>query len=180
MRSTPMQWAYEGKKLDSTVKHLSWLPPWVASPSVDHLQNSYGRLLMGCGDPGHLVSTWEDVPDFVGLGRYPSMWWTLNCKYNAAYDVHRMNAQSGAGPGAIDVTTDNYKQSRFLVARDNPDLVAFMLSLRAELHMRVVMPSVVWHDENFPYMGMARFETNANGHPRWHGFRVGRPGPRMN
>ena len=24
-----MQWAYEGKKLESTVKHLSWVPPWV-------------------------------------------------------------------------------------------------------------------------------------------------------
>ena len=29
VRSTPMQWAFEGKKLDATVKHLSWLPPWV-------------------------------------------------------------------------------------------------------------------------------------------------------
>ena len=29
VRSTSMQWAYEGKKLESTVKHLSWIPPWV-------------------------------------------------------------------------------------------------------------------------------------------------------
>ena len=29
VRSTTMQWAYEGKKLDSTVKHMSWVPPWV-------------------------------------------------------------------------------------------------------------------------------------------------------
>ena len=29
VRSTTMQWAYESKKLDSTVKHLSWVPPWV-------------------------------------------------------------------------------------------------------------------------------------------------------
>ena len=29
VRSTTMQWAYEGKKLESTVKHLSWIPPWV-------------------------------------------------------------------------------------------------------------------------------------------------------
>ena len=27
--STPMQWAYESKKLDAAVKHLSWVPPWV-------------------------------------------------------------------------------------------------------------------------------------------------------
>ena len=29
VRSTTMQWAYESKKLESTVKHLSWIPPWV-------------------------------------------------------------------------------------------------------------------------------------------------------
>ena len=29
VRSTTMQWAYEGKKLDSTMKHMSWVPPWV-------------------------------------------------------------------------------------------------------------------------------------------------------
>ena len=27
VRSTTMQWAWEGKKLDSTVKHMSWVPP---------------------------------------------------------------------------------------------------------------------------------------------------------
>ncbi len=29
IRSTPMAWAYEGKKLDAGVKFLSWRPPWV-------------------------------------------------------------------------------------------------------------------------------------------------------
>ena len=29
VRSTPMQWSYEGKKLDCAVKHMSWVPPWV-------------------------------------------------------------------------------------------------------------------------------------------------------
>lgn len=29
VRSTPMQWAYEGKKLDATLKHMAWRPPWV-------------------------------------------------------------------------------------------------------------------------------------------------------
>ncbi len=31
VRSTPMQWAYEGRKLDATVRQLSWVPPWVGS-----------------------------------------------------------------------------------------------------------------------------------------------------
>ena len=35
VRSTPMQWQYEGKKLDATVKHLSWVPPWVKAKSDD-------------------------------------------------------------------------------------------------------------------------------------------------
>ena len=30
-----MQWAYEGKKLDATVKHMSWRPPWVQAPEED-------------------------------------------------------------------------------------------------------------------------------------------------
>ena len=29
VRSTPMQWAYEQKKLDTMVKYMSWCPPWV-------------------------------------------------------------------------------------------------------------------------------------------------------
>ena len=34
VRSTPMQWSYEGKKLDCAVKHLAWRPPWVKSSEV--------------------------------------------------------------------------------------------------------------------------------------------------
>ena len=29
VRTTPMQWAAEGKKLICAIKHLSWAPPWV-------------------------------------------------------------------------------------------------------------------------------------------------------
>jgi hypothetical protein len=28
VRTSPMYWSYEGKKLDAAVKHLSWCPPW--------------------------------------------------------------------------------------------------------------------------------------------------------
>ena len=35
VRSTPMHWAYEGKKLDAGVRYLSWLPPWVSSAGDD-------------------------------------------------------------------------------------------------------------------------------------------------
>ena len=44
VRSTPMQWSYEGKKLECAVKHLSWCPPWVegaesAGPEGEFLQD---------------------------------------------------------------------------------------------------------------------------------------------
>ena len=32
VRTSPMYWSYEGKKLDAAVKHLSWCPPWVDRP----------------------------------------------------------------------------------------------------------------------------------------------------
>ena len=35
VRTSPMYWSYEGKKLDAAVKHLSWCPPWVDKPVDD-------------------------------------------------------------------------------------------------------------------------------------------------
>ena len=35
VRSTPMQWSFEGKKLDAAVKFLSWRPPWVRARASD-------------------------------------------------------------------------------------------------------------------------------------------------
>ena len=43
VRSTTMQWAWEGKKLDSTVKHMSWVPPWVDA-SVEGEEQPVGVL----------------------------------------------------------------------------------------------------------------------------------------
>ena len=126
VRSTTMQWAWEGKKLDSTVKHMSWVPPWVDA-AVEG-QVPVGQRFLG--EESLLV------PDEVGLGRHPSQWWTLNCKYNAAYDVQRLNTASGLGDAAIDDRMEGDKQERFHFTRDNPDLVAYMLALRTELHMR--------------------------------------------
>jgi len=170
VRSTPMQWAFEGKKLDATVKHLSTIPPWVQT--TGERDEPPGRRYLG-------EHTWGDVEDRVGQGRHPSVWWTLNCKYNAAYDVQRMNVKSTRASEALDVSSDGYKEERFLFARDNPDLVAYMLALRTELHMRMVMPAVVPHSGQERYMAMARFETGSNGNPHWHGFSMGKRGPRM-
>ena len=160
VRSTSMQWAYEGKKLDATVKHLSWVPPWVEAGEEGAA--SPGRRFLRSGDsenPGDL----GDVEDDVGLGRFPSVWWTLNCKYNAAYDIHRMNAGSKAAAEAVAEEADTHKQERFLFVKDSPDLVSYMLALRTELHMRIVMPAVVPYSEECPFLAMSRVETGVNG-----------------
>ena len=132
VRSTPMQWSYEGKKLDCAVKHLSWCPPWVegavrAGPEVEFLQDN------------------RRAEDRLGLGRIPAIWWTLNCRYNAAYDIHRLNVGARFAREAVDVADDSQAGERFAFIRDCPDLATYMLGIRMELHMRVVMPSVVPH-----------------------------------
>ena len=76
-----MQWAYESKKLDCAVKFLSWVPPWVRSKDPER-KKTFGE---------HFIAEEQRQDDTIGLGRHPSMWWTMNCKYNAAYDVLRLN-----------------------------------------------------------------------------------------
>ena len=85
VRSTTMHWAYESKKLDCTVKHLSWVPPWV--DALVEGQSPVGRCFL---------SDDQVVPDELGLGRHPSLWWTTICHYNAAYDVQRLNVKCEA------------------------------------------------------------------------------------
>ena len=41
-----MQWAYEAKKLESTVKHLSWVPPWVCVADSEDA-NKFCKLFVG-------------------------------------------------------------------------------------------------------------------------------------
>ena len=61
VRSTPMQWAYEGKELDTVVKYMSWCPPWVRGE-----------------DPGaidyDLLGDNAVVYDLAGRGRTPAFW----------------------------------------------------------------------------------------------------------
>ena len=54
VRSTTMQWAYEGKKLESTVKHLSWVPPWVNVEDPKRA-NKFCGLFVGTDDDGATV-----------------------------------------------------------------------------------------------------------------------------
>ena len=88
VRSTPMQWSYEGKKLSCAVNHLSWRPPWVRARDSGQEEESDPRA--------RFLGMNERVVDTLGRGRVPVSWWTQNCAYNSAYDIHRLNANEFA------------------------------------------------------------------------------------
>ena len=112
--------------------------------------------------------------------RTPAIWWTQNCKYNAAFDVHRLNVDNVHALDALDTGVDSYRGVRQAFARDCPDMVAYQIVLRTELNMRIVMPSVIRHSERWPYQCMARFETGTlGGNLHAHGFSCGEKPPRM-
>ena len=54
-----------------------------------------------------------------------------------------------------------------------------MLATRAELNMRVVMPSVVPHSRERPYLPVQRFECGPGGNPHYHGVNIGDGNPRL-
>ena len=168
VRSTPMQWAYEKKVMDACVKHLSWAPPWVESAG-------------GGGDdaPGvQFLGANHRVADRIGLGRIPGFWWTLNCNYNQAHEIHRLNTEGRFALEALSATGGHaHRHVRYDFVRDSPDLAAWMIALRTELHMKVVMPAVVPHGGDARYLTMGRFETGPGGNPHTHGFSVGEGNP---
>jgi hypothetical protein len=170
VRSTPMQWAYEGKKLDCAVKHLSWLPPWVRGVGYDQVE--FVRLCRAQGPdgrwrPGHRVA------DAVGLGRIPSECFALNCAYNYACDIHRLNVGAEFGVLAVQPGGDVREQERFDFCRDPPDVVGFVVVSCAELEMKIVMPQVVPHSSAHPCECIAQFEVGDGGNLHLHGFGVG-------
>ncbi len=167
VRSTPMQWAYEGKKLTAAVQFLSWRPPWVrAHRGADDVASAFLP-------EGHRVN------DSFGLGRIPTIWWTLNAKYNALCEIHRLNVRGQLERDAVKQYDDTLNDVRFDFVRSAPDLATYMIALRTELSMRVVMPEIVPHTAAEPFLTMARFETGAGGNPHYHGFTIGAGGPRL-
>ena len=45
--------------------------------------------------------------------------------------------------------------------------------------MKMVMPEVVPHSSDAPFLTMARFECGDGGNPHYHGFAVGKGNPRL-
>ena len=170
VRSTPMQWAYEGKKLDCVAKHMSFRPVWVRPESGNIEDDPRSKYLMGN----------SHVEDQLGLGRIPAVWWTLNAPYNHAYDIHRLNVwQAEQVAVALDAKDDEHRHVRFDFIRDRPAIATSQIALRTELNMRVVMPAVLPNSRAQGFLGVARFECGAGGNPHLHGLSYGSDNPRL-
>ena len=120
VRSTPMQWADEGKKLDCAVKHLSWAPPWVRPrPQGD---GSVAADLASA--PRCFIGENLMVEDEIGYGRIPAVWWTLNQRYNYDYELHRLNVKDReATATALRANDTEARRHRFDFVRDAPDVL---------------------------------------------------------
>ena len=110
------------------------------------------------------------------------MWWTLNCGYSHIYDIHRFNvgvdAETARAAVAAKDGTD-LRRVRFQFTRNAPDICSYMMALRSELHMRVVMPTIVPHTKRCDFQVMARYEVGTSGNPHWHGLCVGANNPSL-
>ena len=170
VRSTPMFWAQESKKLDCAVKHIACAPVWVKVAGTGGPEDVPRSCYLGDN---------ELVEDRVGHGRSPAMWWTKNCRYTCAYDIHRLNVADAFGFEAVSRNDALARRARFKFVRDSPDIVSYMLSLRAELLMRIVMPTVLPHSLEMPFLVMARAESGPGGNPHVHGLAYGAGNPAM-
>jgi hypothetical protein len=121
----------------------------------------------------------EAVDDSVGFGRIPTTWWTLNMRYNFDYELHRLNVGASMAREVVCKNDAASRHVRFDFVRDAPDLATYMHALRAELLMKMVMPTVVGSGVDAPFLAMARMETGPGGNPHWHGMAYGRKGPSM-
>ena len=145
VRTTPMQWAAEGKKLDCAIKHLSWAPPWVR-PFKGRDESAWQELLENA--PFCFVCDNETVVDRIGYGRIPAAWWTLNHRYNYDFEVHRLNVKERTITRRVVCSNDaESRRHRFQFVRDAPDVVVCVHSVRTELEMKMVMPTVVGSSE---------------------------------
>ena len=173
VRSTPMQWANEGKKLDCALKHVSWAPPWVQPrPRQGELELAPEVLASA---PRCYIGENLMVEDDVGYGRIPAVWWTLNQRYNCDYELHRLNVKDrGVTLSALCSNDADARRTRFNFVRDAPDLAVWNHAFRAELHMRMVMPAVLGSS-----LVASRFETGPGGNPHFHGVGYGDGNPRL-
>ena len=131
------------------------------------------RARVGCEDEADAFVPGEHrMDDTLGLGRIASLWWTENFKYNAAYELHRLNVGAELGREAVESFDDTMRDVRFDFVKSARGLACYMHALRAELAMRLVMPALLPHSKEQPYLCMARVEWGSNRNPHTHGFCV--------
>ena len=111
------------------------------------------------------------------MGRIPSNWWTLNCPYNHAFDIHRLNIDAKRGCEALEGDDRELRQVRYDFIRDAPDLACSQMTVRAELNMKMVMPTVVPQGAGKPHLTMCRPECGKNGNLHFHGISIGDSNP---
>ena len=94
------------------------------------------------------------------------------------YDIHRLNVGAALAREAVTSAEDVQRAVRRAFVRDRPDIVTYMVALRAELLMRVVMPSVVPHNGRQKCVPLGRNEWGGNtGNPHTHGMVYGAGNP---
>ena len=62
------------------------------------------------------------------------------------YEIHRLNVGAALGEEAVTDVADAQRAVRRAFVRDRPDIVTFMVALRTELLMRMLMPAIVPHN----------------------------------
>ena len=104
---------------------------------------------------------------------------TTNAKYNAFYELHRLNVRGEVGRNVAGQSDDSLADVRFDFVRSAPCFAAFMIALRAEMSMRVAMPEIAPHTGAGPFMAMACLGAGVGDNIDFHGFTVGACGPQL-
>ncbi|MCP4741220.1 MAG: hypothetical protein GY871_03180, partial [Actinomycetales bacterium] len=156
LKSSTSYWNYEGKKLNAGVHFLAWLPPWLRRDEEGASQH-------------WALATNEAVEDELGHGRIPSVWFTVNPKFNDAYDIHRLNVGSEFAIEALVDPNDSCVAERRRFVRDAPDLATYMMTLRTELMMCALMPALLSQSEKQRFRSLARAECGPGGNLHFHG-----------
>ena len=100
-------------------------------------------------------------------------------RYNFDYELHRLNVGAAMAREAVTRNDSAARRVRFDFVRDAPDIATYMHALRAELLMKMVMPTVVGNGPSDPFLCMARWEAGPGGNMHWHGMAYGLRGPDM-
>ena len=90
VRTSPMYWSYESKKLDAAVKHLSWCPPWARWLDLPNVVDSEDSDRVDSED-----CDLEVLPPTVAMGGFPG------CRAAGALGAGLYSEQGSAVKGGL-------------------------------------------------------------------------------